>query len=246
MAAPPLAAAVAQAPAPIPAPGMATQPAAVAPHAAGQAGARHSPMPLTNPAAASQAAPPQQALPGQAPSPPPVATAPAPAAVLSRADPAPDLQRTQLLQAAMQWVAAGEAPPEDDAGHLPSPAQRSAPSLVRMAGPITAESPGAQAQPVQALPLPTARPATAAPAMPASPAPERSHASPQAGPLPPRPRSELAEVSIGAIHLRIDAPAPPAPLRPAAPAPAAMARSGPPPTTLAPRSSLSRRALRRV
>jgi hypothetical protein len=68
-------------------------------------------------------------------------------------------------------------------------------------------------------------------AMPVSHAALRPDAAPQ-------PREEVVEVSIGAIHLRVDAPA--APVLKTAPAPV-------PSTPVAkPRSSLSRRALPRI
>ncbi|QQZ39407.1 hypothetical protein IF690_15155 [Pseudomonas sp. SK3(2021)] len=59
----------------------------------------------------------------------------------------------------------------------------------------------------------------------------------------PAPSDERGEISIGAIHLRVDAP-PAQPLALARPAPAAAPRAGAPAST--PRCALARRALRRI
>jgi hypothetical protein len=62
-------------------------------------------------------------------------------------------------------------------------------------------------------------------------------------PIPQSPRDEIVEVSIGAIHLRVDAPTPHTVARPAASPPAITARTA---NAMPQRSALSRRALRRI
>jgi hypothetical protein len=168
--------------------------------------------------------------------------------------PTPDVAQA-LVRAAMRWVAAGTPPvspvPISDVAHgVPPreptvrPAEEHTSSLAtpRLPGRDDdgpSESPDRVPAPQAPLTLPLSV------AIAATPQPFRASLIPPA-PLPPAApsvRDEIVEVSIGAIHVRVDAPpaqtvARPA-LTPAAGAPGA-ARPGPA------RSGLSRRALRRI
>jgi hypothetical protein len=155
-----------------------------------------------------------------------------------------------LIKAAMRWVAA-------DPPTLPRPAQTVTPLETRSAM-------GDRAR-VDAIDQPVAPPEFAAtidtastnttpePALPkviearapveVGPVPiRRTPPVPPPASTPPLVRDELVEVSIGAIHVRVDAPAAQTVARPAA-SPAPVTRRA---TSAKARSALSRRALRRI
>ncbi len=155
-----------------------------------------------------------------------------------------------LVRAALQWVADGplQAPGVAPAALPPSPALEA----VVLRGRADTREQALRAAEVEAdEPEPVATPEPrAAPVQPGAREPAQAP-SPVVGAArpgttaPPEPRmpavrDEIVEVSIGAIHVRVDAPAMhtadwPAP-------PPAMPRAA----ALAPRSALSRRALRRI
>jgi len=156
-----------------------------------------------------------------------------------------------LVRAAMQWVAADpqQAIPEPQDG-----ARREPPAALGEPGmPVTTTpTPIADAEP-QTLPA-RARHSVASSIEAVEDAPRRTTLAtlPTLPTLPATPapvaptslpRDELVEISIGAIHVRVDAPAAQTVARTLAP-PAAAPRSTAPTTT--PRSALARRALRRI
>ena len=141
-----------------------------------------------------------------------------------------------LVRAALQWVAADPQQPPSD-----PPAQRRqeareppidparAVAMPAASSFVHAETRSPSADPLAATPPRPdrfVRPVTAVAAVPA-----------------PAERDERVEISIGAIHLRVDAPAAQTVARTPAPPPAA-ARPAPAPT--APRSALSRRTLHTI
>lgn len=184
-----------------------------------------------------------------------VADAPAVPATRPAEGTKPDLGQ-QLVRAAMQWVAA-------DPQHVPAVAKvvppRGQPPLSRDEGtsviapsPVLSRPPrdrgvDASAEPLRAtvatppaLDLTTHEP-FAPPALPI-------RSARQAAAVPPVPvasssRDEVVEVSIGAIHVRVDAPSAQTVARPATMSPATGPRAG---TATPVRSALSRRALRRI
>lgn len=148
-----------------------------------------------------------------------------------------------LVQTALRWIAAGERITDEASESSPTP-----PPLRASSEPPDAHERSAAAS--------TITPDPPAPAMPLTPVPERApmRAQPRAAPeataslrepaadrraaVPGFPREEVIEVSIGAIHVRVDAP-PAVAVTPTPPAPQ-------PAVTPAPRSGLSRRALWRI
>lgn len=188
-------------------------------------------------------------------------TAAGPAAVATdppTADsPAPAL-RQQMVQAAMQWVAAdplqstriaGAAqPPAQSTVADAAPARRDAPRPTNRdarvdvdfdcdfddSRQLAAQGPAADAEPdgaPQTMQLPSQ-----------TAVPQRAAAIVRTASFEPPPRGDLVEVSIGEIHLRVDAPAAQTVAR-SSPSPPAAAPRAP---AIAPRSALSRRALRRI
>lgn len=167
-----------------------------------------------------------------------VEPAAAPASTVT-ADEAPADLGQAMVRAAMRWVAADavaqqvSAPIADAQAHQVEGASVDAtPRVQKHEVDLPSQRVGhteAAARP--ALPDPAARAVTTTPAM-----------IPTAPVSPPVARDEIFEVSIGAIHVRVDAPAVqtvPAPQAPpAGPSRASAARPQ--------RSALSRRALRRI
>jgi len=158
----------------------------------------------------------------------------------------PVVLRERIIEAALRWVADGptgattEPPPTPDARQL-QPAPRLLPpqpvaTFIAAPAPPAAASATVTAQPVVAEPPPR-------PAVPAIAQPSRAvaMATPMPSTIPPA-HDDSVHVSIGAIHLRVEAPPPP-PAVQAAPAPVVQRPSAISQT--APRSGLSRRALRR-
>ncbi len=154
-----------------------------------------------------------------------------------------------LVHAAMHWVAADPRPASTVAQVVPP----HAPSVVAVTAQARAVAP---AQPLREAEVePEAQASATAPTHPASLAepsarepmqvpalairPTRSVPMAPPDPLAPEARHEVVEVSIGTIHVRVDAPSAQTVARPAPPA-------APRATALAPRSALSRRALRRI
>jgi len=157
-----------------------------------------------------------------------------------------------LVRAAMQWVAvepqqgrsvAQVVPPRGQS--LPAPGE--VPSVITTTQALRERGVEVQAQPRSAtLASPTAsdlaaREPVAAPALPI----QSARPTPAAPPVPVTPlaRDEVVEISIGAIHVRVDAPAAQTVARPAATPPVAAPRVAP---ATPQRSALSRRALRRI
>ena len=177
---------------------------------------------------------------------------PAPVAPSAAEPPQSPLGPT-LVRAAMQWVAADPTQARGIAPFVPPPASSEGAAIKAQARAATparplreatapADEPGRAAAPAQqpvALAEPGTRAPEQAPALAIRPARSVPMAPPE--PLEPWVRDERVEVSIGAIHLRVDAPAPQTIARPA-PAPVVAPRAA----ALAPRSALSRRALRRI
>lgn len=157
-----------------------------------------------------------------------------------------------LVRAAMQWVAADPLQTRSVAQVEPPPA----PSVVAVTAQARTVTPTRQPLREAALEHDEQEPAAAL-AHPVTPAetgkrepmpvpslairPTRSVPMTPPEPLTPPAHDEVVEVSIGAIHVRVDAPAAQTIARPA-PAPPAAPRAA----ALAPRSTLSRRALRRI
>lgn len=189
---------------------------------------------------------------------------PAPTTVASPARPAGATERDRLIQAAMRWIAADPA-----ALPQPDPARFVDPSLAAQLGaPGTAPRPPEAAARMDTRSASGNTAATAtfhdagapvwdAPALTrTAPPAERTDSTLADPPSPPQaralaqalatlpaspaaPRQDPVQVTIGTIHLRVDAPAPPA--LQTAPAP----RAAPMPA-VPPRSGLSRRGLRRL
>lgn len=146
-----------------------------------------------------------------------------------------------LVRAALRWVAAGESPAP---GKPSMPAPRfgwpdvSEERWVRAGVEGLASEPTIEdrleffASPMTVQPVP-ARAAE-------SPAILRDLVPRPQGPIPDHARDDMIEVSIGSIHVRVDALPPPA-VAPAAPSPATRPAAEAPP-----RSGLSRRALWRI
>lgn len=140
-----------------------------------------------------------------------------------------------LIQAALRWVATGEAEAERMPGQPPAPASALPPSSAqaRPEGIVYTGQPALEERPLGTPNPPPAQPTYLKPqesrAFIRAAAAERQKA-------PRLATEETIEVSIGTIHVRVDAPPPPAPSAPA-PNPA---------NTQPPRSGLSRRALWRI
>jgi hypothetical protein len=157
-----------------------------------------------------------------------------------------------LVRAAMQWVVADTQQVRGVAQAEPSNVQ---PRAVRSDEPsILPATPAFGEHRVESKPQPQneaqADPpvrdlTTREPVAAQSLAIRSTRPAPEAPPMPvaPSDRDEVVEVSIGAIHLRVDAPVAQTIARPAATPPAAARRT---PTTTSQRSGLSRRALRRI
>lgn len=159
--------------------------------------------------------------------------------------PKPALGQT-LVRAAMQWVAAD---PQQGPGvaQVVTPPARSAPAVTEDTPASTAPRTPREAGAASAAPAPITTPADlATPAEPASrePVPQVARPTRSAWPVPDAPSAgdAVAEISIGAIHVRVDAPAAQTVARPAPVPPAGQPRTA----AFAPRSALSRRALRRI
>ena len=200
---------------------------------------------------------PDRAPAGARGAPEPAVDAPEKPSALPMESAKPDLEHA-LVRAAMRWVAAGtpqgspvsSVGPVDDVAQGVARRQQSVPAVdeqtsIVAAKPLHQDDGGAQSEGVNDAPATPAPPKLpAGESIAAKPVPIR--ASLVTPPLPPQVappvRDEIVEVSIGAIHVRVDAPpqtvARPA-LTPAAGSPAA-APSRPA------RSALSRRALRRI
>ena len=152
-----------------------------------------------------------------------------------------------VVRAAMQWVAADTQQVRSVAQVVP-PRTQSLPALGEETSVITttqalrARGVDVQAQPPRAMPAALAAPDLAARELVTAQArPIRAaRPTPATPPVPVAPlaRDKVVEVSIGAIHVRVDAPAAQTVARPAATPRAAAATP--------PRSALSRRALRRI
>jgi hypothetical protein len=154
------------------------------------------------------------------------------------------ISRERVIEAAIRWIAA--APPETQEEPRRNVEVKAAPPYVR--GQPEAEPVPAPAAAVsEPLHQPTSEPAPMAAAEGPRPAPTKAipiHPIPQAALLlPTRAMPQIAEerveVSIGAIHLRIEAPAPAAVQTVPIPRLAASVPAKP-------HSGLSRRALRRI
>jgi hypothetical protein len=197
------------------------------------------------------------------PAPPP---APLAEAHASQHEPASPDRSNRMLRAAMEWVAAGPvraaAPAAATPAAAPTPsalADRGLPAAVPRADrPIQVpplDRPSLHRRPLDPAPVdaaePRARPApsreapsitvTAAVAPRADPIPAEPVTQQSAGYAPRVAHDEIIEVSIGAIHLRVDAPAVQMRPPPASPSPTRA-------STVSPysRDGLRRRALRRI
>ena len=148
----------------------------------------------------------------------------------------PAMTHERMVQAAMRWIAAEPAQDGPMAIATPerAPYEPLASDRPRQTFIDTLPTPSAPAPsaPQRAEPA-SARPNAVSQAQP----PSRAVAAPMERAMPAPAREEAIQVSIGAIHLRVEAPAPPALHTTVAPRPPAAV-----PTT--PRSGLSRRALR--
>ncbi len=195
--------------------------------------------PITRAAAITPAAPaPQATRVERVAQRPPVEPAAARAETMT-ADEAPDLGQA-MVRAAMRWVAADAVAQQVGASVAHAPAHTreviaprevdATPRRQRLGDDLPSQRIG-HTEAASVVPDATARPATTTPAMipvaPLSPAPVA--------------RNEIVEVSIGAIHVRVDAPAVQAVQSPQAPPAAPRATVARPQ-----RSALSRRALRRI
>jgi hypothetical protein len=157
-----------------------------------------------------------------------------------------------LVKAAMRWVAA-------DAQNVRTPAHVVTPPDPPLAigDHVRAEATDRRPQrlelpTIEVAPPPTTTTSGPAPSkavevrVPAEVLPvpnRRTPPAPTLAPQPPLARDEVIEVSIGAINVRVDAPAAQTVARPAAPAPAPVTRRATSPIA---RSALSRRSLRRI
>ena len=153
----------------------------------------------------------------------------------------------ELVRAAMQWVAADVQLLRGAAGIDPRSHAMShdnaafAPSTASFHERRTGEDSGSsldQAAPPSAVPH-----LNAGEPMPVLVLPARSPRVAAAVPPAPFARDEVVEVSIGSIHVRVDAPAAQTVARSAATSPAAARRAA---TETSQRGGLSRRALRRI
>lgn len=179
-----------------------------------------------------------------------------PSSPSDRSTPAAQPQGHALVRAAMQWVAADPQQaipgPQDETRRKPLAALDVAEMpVVRESTPTPTPMADAEQQAILPVQTPTPTPKSSVtrsveavedaprhPSHPATPMPVPAPFAPT-----PLPRDELVEISIGAIHLRVDAPATQTLARSLAP-PAAAPHSTAPATT--PRSALARRALRRI
>lgn len=157
-----------------------------------------------------------------------------------------------LVRAAMQWVAADTHQVRSVAQAVPRRGQSLAapgeePSVTTTTQAFRDRGVEVQAQPPSATPATTAAPDLAARApVEAQALPMRSvRPSPATPPAPVAPlaRDEVFEIAIGAIHVRVDAPAAQTVARTAATPPGAARRAA---IATPPRSALARRALRRI
>ncbi len=188
-------------------------------------------------------------LPASAPEPrgetsmaPGLPTAPVSASSPRPQETAPDPGQA-MVQAALRWVAAGDQTASSTIAPDITPSPPKAPQA------LAADQPSPPARSIVSRPLvEPASPTAKLPelAMPTRAAPIRQmEAKEQA--LPPvrgtrraDSREETVEVTIGAIHLRVDAPPPQTVVQSPLPTPRSTADRPPP------RSALSRRALRRI
>jgi len=155
-----------------------------------------------------------------------------------------------MIQAALQWVGSGNEAQPWAGTRLPAP-ESTVPSSGRAqaaSSHATPVSDGVEVHLAEQSPLrPRGSPSTLArDAMDESPSPAaraRPIQSERAERAVPRDRAEAIEVSIGAIHVRVDAPAP---YTVAVPAAGAVASPPERPAPAAQSSRLARRALRRI
>lgn len=159
-----------------------------------------------------------------------------------------------VVRAVMHWVAADPqqaiSVPRDETGREPlAVLDTTDKPIVRESRP--ALTPLADVAPHAVLPVQTQTPKSnvthSATEEAMAKVPRRASQTATAMPTPgaptPLPRDELVEISIGAIHLRVDAP--PVQTLTRSPVPKAAAPRSSAPTTT-PRSALARRALRRI
>ena len=166
---------------------------------------------------------------------------------------APPVPGDELIRAAMRWVAADThvsavarpdalSFPTIDVGEISSDAPRNEPPIVLVMA--RDDEDDADAAPTHAIVTTPTAPMVATPER-AVPTTRSMHVPAQAR-VPsittaPAPREDVVEVSIGAIHVRVDAPAAQTVISPAATPPGPRVAHTPPM-----RSDLSRRALRRI
>jgi hypothetical protein len=151
-----------------------------------------------------------------------------------------------LVHAAMRWVAADPQQPT----RVPELADRREPSSAIIEesrstiASLASHDADGEPQTAPARPLPVRTPARDLEEAPATSRRSAVAAMAIAPAVVPAVRGELVDVTIGAIHVRVDAPAPRTVARAPAPSQAAAQRST---AAFAPeRSGLSRRALRRI
>jgi hypothetical protein len=137
-----------------------------------------------------------------------------------------DASRSRMIRAAVEWVAADP----HNIGTMPGAEARASPGARADSGPVAIEATQTPGSPTDMTPAQIVRGAP-------SPTPPASRARPASI------AEDVVEISIGAIHVRVDAPAPSTTAR-IAPQEGAPSRPSPArPTT---HSALSRRALRRI
>jgi hypothetical protein len=194
--------------------------------------------PVMAPAPASAELPPQvdEVKPSPAAAPP--ASALAPLAAFPAVE--PTMSRERITQAAMRWVAAGPAQaPTDPVPADTTPATSAEMRPVEPPASIATATPSDPPRPPESVPTIARRiESPPPPAVPEARLPSRAVVVPTPQATPPTHEDAL-HVSIGAIHLRVEAPLPPA-------LQAAPARRLPASVPVTPRSGLSRRALRRI
>jgi len=195
-------------------------------------------LPVLAPAPASAELPPQvdEVKPSPAAAPP--ASALAPLAAFPAVE--PTMSRERITQAAMRWVAAGPAQaPTDPVPADTTPATSAEMRPVEPPASIATATPSDPPRPPESVPTIARRiESPPPPAVPEARLPSRAVVVPTPQATPPTHEDAL-HVSIGAIHLRVEAPLPPA-------LQAAPARRLPASVPVTPRSGLSRRALRRI
>lgn len=245
---------------------------AVAPMTSPVAGPVEAPARGTPAVAASVPAPAGPMLPAVPPAadaPPPAAEPVHAAAAIPTASPipaspipaAPPATHDRLVAAAMRWIAAGSDAPsatsQIEAAESPVIPAETPPSRATPRPKPTSLLEITRPDPVLPVAVSPDLDRTARVSAPPSAPPGSARAEPSAATIPPRPpasqppashprdagvRDEGVQVSIGAIHLRVEAP-PAAAVPTPSPAVPRQAPAAPPGTS---RSGLSRRALRRI